>query len=442
MTGAADTMESDPELERYAGILVRLARSKALGGPDFAAALHEILEADARTVGVERVSVWLYDEERTKIRCFDLYELSQDRHSEGVELRAVDYPEYFRALEEARAIAASDAHEDPRTREFSASYLTPLGIGAMLDAPIRLRGESVGVVCHEHVGAARRWSFQEQTFAGSIADLVSLALEAHEHHRAEEALRRSEERLRQAQKMEALGRLAAGIAHDFGNILTGVLGYCRILRLELPPGTAARAYVEEIEKIGRGAASLTQQLLIFSRRQVLQQRRLDLNLVLREMEPILRPLLSEKLELRMDRDPQLGPVMADRSQLEQVVLNLALNARDAMPNGGRLTIETRSLRLDARQAELADAEPGRYAVLRVSDTGVGMDEAVRAHLFEPFFTTKERGQGTGLGLATVDGIVQQSGGFILVDSAPGKGSRFAVWLPEAPENRRSQDAAT
>jgi two-component system cell cycle sensor histidine kinase/response regulator CckA len=250
--------------------------------------------------------------------------------------------------------------------------------------------------------------------------------------------RRLEAQLRQAQKMEAVGQLAGGIAHDFNNLLTAIIGYATLLDRALPADTDVREDVHEIIGAARRAGNLTHQLLAFSRKQVLRPTVLDVNAVVRDMERILQRVIGEHISLHTKLDPELACVLADASQLEQVIMNLAVNSRDAMPAGGRITIETANVPLDTELA-LAhpEAEQGIHALLAVSDTGQGMTPDVKAHLFEPFFTTKEVGKGTGLGLATVYGIVRQSGGFIAVDSEPGRGTRFRLYFPsaepEAPE---------
>ncbi len=246
--------------------------------------------------------------------------------------------------------------------------------------------------------------------------------------------RQLEERLRQAQKMEAVGQLAGGIAHDFNNLLQVIAGYSELLLARLVPGDPLRAEIEMIKKAGDRAASLTRQLLAFGRRQVLAPKVLDLNTVVSDMGQMLRGLIGEDIDLVTALRPGLGRVKADPGQIEQVILNLAANARDAMPGGGKLTIETGNVDLDevcARQCP--DARPGPYVALVISDTGCGMNAETRAHLFEPFFTTKRQGQGTGLGLATVYGIVTQSGGCVSVSSEPGRGSTFRVYLPRVEE---------
>src|SRR5574341_1682227 len=248
---------------------------------------------------------------------------------------------------------------------------------------------------------------------------------------------RLEEQLRQSQKMEAVGRLAGGMAHDFNNILTAIGGFSDLLLHDLPLHDPRREDVEEIRKAAERAAALTQQLLAFSRRQVLQPKVLDLNAVVARTEKLLRRLIGEDITLLTPGEPALWAVRADPGQIEQVLVNLAVNARDAMPQGGTLSIATANAALDQAFADdHQPVTPGEYVMVAVIDTGIGMDAETQAHVFEPFFTTKERGKGTGLGLAMVYGIVKQSGGFIWVTSAPGQGAAFKIYLPrteEAPE---------
>lgn len=248
----------------------------------------------------------------------------------------------------------------------------------------------------------------------------------------------------QAQKMEAVGRLAGGVAHDFNNLLTGILGYSELLFWDLPEDHPRRRYVEEIIKTTERAAALTRQLLAFGRKQIIQPRIINLNEVISGMEKMLRRLLGEDLDLVTLMDPDLGAVKADPGQMDQVIMNLAVNARDAMPQGGLLTLKTENVFLDEAYIwEHMEAKPGSYVMLAVSDSGSGMDLETKAHIFEPFFTTKEPGKGTGLGLATVHGIIKQSGGHIWVYSEAGKGTTFKIYLPRVEGAAKSlQPAAT
>lgn len=269
-----------------------------------------------------------------------------------------------------------------------------------------------------------------RSLAGDIVGAILLNEDITERRAGEAALRRSEEQLRHAQKMEAVGQLAGGIAHDFNNLLTGILSYSDLVLQELRPGDPIGGDIEQIRHAGQRAAALTRQLLAFSRRQVLQPRVLSLNTSVAELDPMLSRLLGADVSLDTELDPALWYVLADPGQLEQVLVNLVVNARDAMPSGGRVTIRTANLNLAATDDQRGNGvRPGAYVALSVSDTGTGMDVPTQARIFDPFFTTKEAGKGTGLGLSTVYGIVEQSGGHIAVESAPGQGATFTIFLP-------------
>jgi signal transduction histidine kinase/ActR/RegA family two-component response regulator len=243
-----------------------------------------------------------------------------------------------------------------------------------------------------------------------------------------------EEQLRQSQKMEALGRLAGGVAHDFNNLLTVIKGHSELLFDRMKPADVFYGSTQQIMKTADRAASLTRQLLAFSRMQVLQPRILDLNTLVADMSKLLRRLVREDIEFGFRLGDSLGRVKADPGQIEQVLLNLTVNASDAMPQGGKLTIETKKLKVDAAYANARPPlRPGQYVQLVVTDNGHGMDATTMSRIFEPFFTTKESGKGTGLGLATVYGVVRQSGGFIWVESSPGNGARFEIYLPRVSE---------
>src|SRR5579871_2579535 len=323
-----------------------------------------------------------------------------------------------------RAEIIARVHPDDRQR-----------IGELMERTVR-EGESYQtelriVRADGSIGIVEYRGVVERDAAGVPVRVYGTTQDITERKQAEEARRQSEERLRQAQRLEAIGVLAGGVAHDFNNLLTVIIGLSEHALAHIGRQSSLRPALNEMLKAGERGAALTRQLLAFSRQQVLEPTAVDLNAVVGATEHLLRRVLGEDIKLAASLAPQLGRVFADPRQLELVILNLAANARDAMPSGGRLTIATEEVELDVEAGEEYELPPGPYVVLRVSDTGTGMDAQTAARIFEPFFTTKEVGTGTGLGLATAFGIVKQSGGMIRVDTAPGQGATFTVYLPRA-----------
>src|SRR6202041_2356534 len=253
--------------------------------------------------------------------------------------------------------------------------------------------------------------------------------------------RQLEEQLRQAQKMDAVGRLAGGVAHDFNNLLMVINGYTEVLLEQLPHGSAMHNKVESIQQAADRAATLTRQLLAFSRKQLLELKVVDVNKVVGDMERLLRPLIGENIELVTRLSTQTGHTRADVSQLEQVIMNLVVNAKDAMPEGAKLTFQSADVMVGPAFSQHRFIQPGRYAVISVSDTGHGMDKETQTRIFEPFFTTKEKGKGTGLGLSTVYGIVKQSNGYVFAQTEVGAGTTFNVYLPRVEESAEEQSPA-
>jgi two-component system cell cycle sensor histidine kinase/response regulator CckA len=410
----------------FEGARLRLARLRVQGGGSLRRVFQEATRLASRTLDADRVSIWLFVDDRAGIRCFELYERRTGEHSEGASIGRADFPAYFSALEERRVIAADDARTHEATRELTDSYLAPLGIGSMLDAPIYREGNVIGVVCHERVGKPRAWTQEDVDFAGSVADTIALQFEGAARQDAEAALHAHEEYVAELQKMEALGRLCAGVAHDFRNILTVVLGHAALIEHDPATPPAVRAETERIRAAAERGVQLTRELSSFGREGEAGSPPSVVRVpqVVAGFAEILHATAGRRHPLEIVADPCDGQVLINPGQLERVLLNLVVNARDAMEQGGVIGIRI-------REKKVGDGgeHPGHYVVVSVSDDGVGMDETTRARLFEPFFTTKREGRGTGLGLAIAYRIVDQAGGFIHVDSAPHAGTTMSVYLP-------------
>ena len=391
---------------------------------------------------------------------FDFYIVYQQIHIHRIRRRLSENQEIFRVItENAEDLITVLNREGVRlysspayTRAFGYSEEELLGTPilnqvhpddrrAILAARLQTVRTGVGPRVEYRFGTKQgEWRILEsngtpvRNHRGEIEEFVVVSRDVTERKKAEELLRQREEQLRQAQKMEAVGRLSGGIAHDFNNLLGVIIGYSESMELQLAPEDPLRKSAEEVRKAGERAAALTRQLLAFSRQQVLQPKILDLNALVSDMGKMLRRLIGAGIELTTKLNPQLGRVKADQSQLEQVLVNLVVNARDAMREGGKLLIETSNAEVDENLARsLPFLHPGPHILLTVTDTGTGMDEDTQRHIFEPFFTTKDPGKGTGLGLATVYGVVKQSGGVVGVDSQKGKGSTFKIFLPQTEE---------
>ncbi len=386
---------------------------------DLEGSVRTTVEELATALRVARVSVWLYNADRTEIACVGLVDHGSytDRR---IVLTANDYPRYFTAIRESRLVNAGDARHDPRTAEFTTDYLTPLGITSMLDVALLVAGEPIGVLCAEHVGPARGWSEAEADLMTSAAALLAIAF-AIEHRRS------LQEQLRQSQKMEAVGLLAGGIAHDVNNVLNIVLGEADLLEDERHDPKAVREGLANIREAAKKAAGLTHKLLTFSRQRAVALTPTDLNGVLEDFERMARRVAGETITVALRRSSAPLPVLADSTLLEQVLLNLVVNARQAMPNGGELTITASAVAPGVLAPDTGADETKAYACVMISDTGVGMDADVVARIWEPFFTTRELG--SGLGLSIVHGAVRQMRGFATVESTLGKGTTFALFFP-------------
>ena len=428
--------ESLQRAQQQRAAIIKMTTCEPITTGDIARGFKILTETASQALEVSRVGIWLLSEKGNELICSDLFETSTATHSEGIRLKCEKFPKYFAALHAENSINAIDAHTDPRTSEFTSDYLIPLGIASMMDASIRIAGRLAGVVCIEHVGENRQWHADEEAFAGMVASVAAEMLISKARKVTEEARARLEEQLHQAQKMESVGRLAGGVAHDFNNMLQAILSNVTLILQDIPPGNTWRENMEEIQKCALRSADLTRQLLAFARKQTVIPKVLDLNSAIEGMLKMLRRLIGENINLIWMPAAHLWPVKMDPSQIDQILANLCVNARDAIGGIGKVTIQTANISFnEAFCTSHVGFVPGNFVMLTVSDSGSGMDKETIQHLFEPFFTTKGIGHGTGLGLATVYGIVKQNLGFINVTSEPGCGSTFKIFLPQQSDKK-------
>ena len=440
-------LESERRLREQNSVIMELSKIKLDEIDDLNTALRRIMEATAPTLNVERASVWLYSSDRSKMECIELYDSINKMHCPGLELSSADFPRYFEALRDERTIAAHDACADSRTREFVETYLKPWGITSMLDSPIRLRGQTVGVVCNEHTGPMRHWTLDEQTFAASIADLVSLAIEAFERKKTEKERKKLERQLQQAKKMKAIGMLAGGVAHDLNNILSGLVSYPELLLMDIPQNSPLRKPIQTIKKSGEKASAIVQDLLTLARRGVPVSEVVNLTDIINEYltSPQFEKLKSyhPDIDVESDLDSALLNIMGSPVHLSKTVMNLVSNAAEAMPDGGKIQIETKNKYIDLPIQGYDEVEEGDYAVLTVSDNGIGIASEEINSIFEPFYTKKVMGRsGTGLGMAVVWGTVKDHKGYIHIDSDEGKGATIKLLFPATRKPIRRHDAPT
>lgn len=413
-------------------VLGTLARAADLESRTLDEVLRGIAETAARTLRVARVNVWLYDVHRTAIHCIEAYDARTGLHDAGEVLEAADYPNYFAALELLRTIAAMDAEHDSRTEELAASYLSRHGVVTMLDVPILRSGNTIGVICHEHVETPRKWSETDRLFAGSVGDLVALAIE--NHHRAELELEqaRLKDQIARAERLEGMGWFAAGIAHDFRNLLTAVLAHGQLLTKELAPGRLQGSAADVVDAALR-AQKLCDQLLIYSGKKPNAPETIAVDALVEELSRILAARVPEGVRLETQVAPDLPTIMGDATDMHRAIMNLVVNALDAVQGrGGTVRITVRE---DAPAPLVGDETydfrkfAGSTVLVEVRDDGTGMDEATRRRLFQPFFTTKSDGH--GFGLPTVLGTVRGHDGALAVETAPGRGTTFRLWFPVA-----------
>jgi signal transduction histidine kinase len=419
--------ESDAR-QAYKAFTLRLARERVTDSRPLRDVLRVVAEIAAAALQVTRVSVWFFFDEPRSIRCDYLHQCDRGDIYEGAILHACDFPLYFRELESSRVVRFVERGGDPMSEELRASYLAPLHITAMLDAPILQGGEIIGIVCHEHVGSAREWTDPECEFAASVGDIVARLYAEAERLRAESALEAHQSRLAELQQLGEMGRLSAGIAHDFNNVLNAIFGYADLLADAAGNNPQVNQLTAELASVADRGRDLTHILMTLGRVNAQRARVISPADILDRSLPLLRGAAGARVRVETHVSNTVSRVLIDPTQLERAVLNLVVNARDAMPAGGVVTVELRE--------EIVGLTPGRqstFVVLEVSDSGVGMDVETRERMFETFFSTKGN-QGHGLGMSIVNQIITLAGGFIQVDSDLGKGTRVRLYLPLIARN--------
>jgi len=414
---------SEERAVRQRKAIADLALDPVVHSEDKEAAFARLVETACKTIHVSRANVWQFSNDDTVLECVAFFGVDPDGNTPGMQIKTADFPRYFERFQKEGRIFVDDALKDERMREFVDFYLVPMGITSTLDAGIISQGKLVGIFTMAHTGEKRTWHPDEEAFAGTLAGMAAQVIFNAEH-------RRLTSQLRQAQKMESVGRLAGGVAHDFNNMLGVILGHVELAMGRIGSMGPVHNDLERIRESAMRSADLTKQLLTFARKQIISPRVLDLNDTVDSMLSMLRRLIGENIRLIWQPGKELWPVKMDPSQIDQILANLCVNARDAISGVGTITIQTDRKTLDQMYCDHhSGAVPGEYVLLSVGDDGAGMDKAVLKNLFEPFFTTKDIGKGTGLGLATVYGIVKQNNGYINVYSEPGLGSVFRIYLP-------------
>lgn len=386
------------------------------------AVFRRVCELSAEALDVERVGVWLFIDDRTVLRCANLFERSKAAHSSGAVLRVSDFPNYFASLKLRKSVPASVAASEPWTSELAAEYLQPLGIASMLDAGVFVNGELAGVICHEHVGTPREWGPAERAFAGSMADVLALRIQSAEVRDLRSAFQTQQKRWAQHSRIAAMEELTAGIAHDLKNLLTTFRIYGKLLsqRTDLPPD--AREQAQEIYTATERGAILAKELMDFARPAFAPPTVLDLGAATGEYLDALLEAIGPRYDLHYVASESLARVLLEKAKYRRLLLNVVSNAAEAMPQGGTICLRVASVRGTGKRGRA-----GQFVMLEIADSGLGMDETTKQRLFEPYFTTKPKG--TGLGMPIVWQIVDHVGGFIRVESALGQGTTVRMYFP-------------
>lgn len=427
-----ENMRRRKQFDKNSAALTSIATSELTSRGDLNKLFELTTQVIAEAMHVDRVSIWRFSDDRSRLDCACMYVKSNGEHSKPPSLIVKENPRYFEALDTLRVLDAHDAHTDPLTSEFSAAYLYPNDIYAMLDSPIRVDGALWGVVCHEHVGSKRHWHSDEQLFAAAVGDQLAQAILAERHHATVKHEHELERQLMQSQKMEALGTLAGGIAHDFNNNLQAIISSCELIasHTDSLPDDVNKS-IENIDKSANRAANLVRRILAFSRQSD-------------ETRPVIAalPQLNEFIEfmssstppnIRFETNFEIDNVniQADHAEIQQLLSNLVTNAIHATEStGGTISIGAKQRTIHENiETETGDLAPSTYLEISVADDGPGIPAELQDRIFEPFFTTKQLGKGTGLGLAMVHGITRDLTGGILLQSSPGQGTTITVLIP-------------
>ncbi len=414
----------------------RLSTDEVITTGSFDQAARIMLEIVSEALDVNQVSLWLFSNDFSKMTCANLYMTSDDKHSSGLVLNRSDYPDYFQAVGKDRVVVCDNAQTDPRTCEFTDSYLAPLGITSMLDVAFRVSGNLIGVVCNEHLGPPRKWQSDEIAFADEISGILSQIYLSAEQKRYEAQQKELQERLERAERMESLGILAGGVAHDLNNTLGPVVGYTDLILMRLNEDDKTAKQVQKIGKSAQDAADVIQDLLTLARRGRYDMTPTDLNSVILEYleSPCYLRLKDNRQDVTVDvkLDNSGKMLMGSTTHLSKVVMNLIVNACDAMADGGTLTILTASRHIDVltNGYELGN-DRGQYIMLSVADTGKGIPSEDLDKIFEPYYSKKKMGgsSGSGLGLSVVYGVVKDHKGYYDIISEPGQGAEFRLYFP-------------
>jgi signal transduction histidine kinase len=413
-------------------VLQRLARSNVSSDGNLQDVLKDFTQAAADTLGSERVTIWVFDESRTALECIEGFDSKTQKHESGRKLMAADFPSFFQALENMTSFVSVHAEHDPSIVEFKERSVIPDEVKVRVDVPIFLSGKVVGVVCHEQTGSPRDWTVEEMSFASSIADFVSIALEADRRDRAEQHELELQARLLECSRLESLGLFAGSIAHDFNNLVGVILVHTDLALIIANQESRLRSHILEIQNAAEHAAMMCQQLLNYSNPRRMAVEEVNLSTLVEEILRMIKVVISDKAVLRYEFNHDLPPLQADAMQLRQLVMNVITNASDALGGEpGTITVKTgvEHLAQDELQGAIhaESLRDGRYVFVEVSDTGSGMDPETQQKMFEPFFTTKISGR--GLGLAAVLDFVRSHKGTIQVESQLHQGTRIRVLLP-------------